>query len=66
MTDPDRAPRPYRVQFTRPGNPRPGTIVLTDAGTAYSEAKAIAAAGGRAEVLYVDADGTRRTLATFP
>lgn len=68
MTDPDPgpAPRRYRVRFTRPGGPRPGTIVLDDAGTAFREARTIAEAGGRAEVHYVDPDGTRRTLATFP
>lgn len=66
MTAPDPGLRPYRVVFTRPGEPRRGTIVLTTAPAAHDEARAIAAAGGRAEVHYVEADGTRTTLATYP
>lgn len=66
MTDRSHAQRPYRVVFTRPGEPRRGTIVIASESVACREARAIAEAGGRAEVQYVEPGGTRRTVATYP
>lgn len=66
MADHPSEVHPYRVVFTRVGSARPGRIESTDAGVAHREARAIADAGGRAEVQYVASTGPPQTLATYP
>ncbi len=57
--------RPYRVVFTRPDQPRTGTIIVAEAHVAHREARTIAREGGTAEVHYVAANGDRTILATY-
>lgn len=66
MSEQDPGRRPYRVVFVRADKPGCGTIVLRDEATAHAEARTIAAAGGCAEVQYVEPAGERITLVTYP
>lgn len=61
------ARRPYRVVFWSSASTegKPGTIVRVSLDAARTEAQAIAADGGTAEVRYVSADGQHQVLATY-
>lgn len=59
------ARRAYRVEFTRAGEPRTGTVVARTAEQARTEASRIGNDGGAATVVYVHDDGRRDILVRY-